>query len=166
MVKCSQCNTENPEDATQCQNCGEKLPYKKTKKGITLLILVGIVMLVFGLTAAILIFSNTSNVSKFDQTLINAVKNGNSTESLISQIKEHSKINKQDSKKGYDNIISGSSSINSTFREESKANYEKELNHIQKIEDLQIRFAKREISEETFIKEIKALYGQQPEYDY
>lgn len=166
MVKCKHCQTENEDNATQCQKCGEKLPLQKTKKGITLIILAGIILLVLGLTAAILIFSNTSDLAQFDQSLITAVKNGNSSESLISQIKEHSELNRQGSKKGYDNILSGNHSTNSTFLEESKANYDKELTYIQRIEDLQIRFVKREINEETFIKEIKQLYGQQPEYDY
>jgi hypothetical protein len=166
MVKCNRCNSENPENASVCQNCGEKLHHKTPKKGISIIILVGLLMLVLGLTAAILIFSSTSDVAPFDQSLIKAVKNGNSTESLISQIKEHSELNRQGSKKGYDDVVSGIQSNNSTFIEESKANYEKELTYILKIEDLQIRFAKREISEDTFIKEIKQLYRQQPEYDY
>ena len=40
------------------------------------------------------------------------------------------------------------------------------IEDFKKIEDLKIRFAKRETSEETFIIQLKKLYQQQPELDY
>lgn len=167
MVKCSECDTENPEDSTHCQNCGRKLIPKKNRNRVNKILLVGLVFaVVMVIAGAILVFTTTSEVSKFDQALINSVKNGNSSDSLISQIKEHSEANRQGSKEGYDNIVSRDQTGNSTFLAEAKTNHDKELAYIQKIEDLQIRFAKREINEETFIKELKQLYEQQPELDY
>ena len=168
MVKCSHCNTENEENATHCQNCGKTLPTNKTKKGINKIILVGVgILVLIGVIMAITMFTGTSEVSEFDQELINSVRNGESSESLIVKIKEYSDLNLEGSKEAYEHLVSGNQSDdNSTFKEEAKVNYEKEQAYIQKIEDLQIRFAKREITEETFITELKKLYQQQPELDY
>jgi len=166
MVKCNHCNTENEENATHCQNCGEKLPLKKTKKGFKKIVLMGIgILLLIGVVVAILMFTSTSEVSEFDQELINSVRKGESIEGLISQIEEHSEANRQVSKAGYESLVSRESA-DSTFLEEAKKNHVKELEYIQKIEDLQIRFVKGEINEETFIKELKELYVKQPEIDY
>ena len=168
MVKCSHCNTKNEEDATHCQNCGKKLTNNKARKRINKIILVGVgILVLIGVAMAITMFTSTSELSKFDQELINSVRNGESSESLIVKIKEYSELNRQGSKEAYEHIVSGNQSDdNSTFKEESKANYEKEQTYIQKIEDLQIRFVKREITEEAFIPELKKLYHQQPEIDY
>ncbi|BDZ71034.1 zinc ribbon domain-containing protein [Methanobacterium petrolearium] len=167
MVKCKHCTSENEDNATHCQNCGKKLP-NKTKKGINKIVLVGVgILILMGVVMAMLMFTGTSGVSEFDQELINSVRNDESSESLIVEIKEYSELNQQGSKEAYEHIVSGNQSHdNSAFKEEAKVNYEKELAYIQKIEDLQIRFAKREINEETFITELKKLYQQQPELDY
>ncbi|HHY00614.1 MAG TPA: hypothetical protein GX531_04475 [Methanothermobacter sp.] len=164
MVKCEHCNTENEENTTRCQNCGEKIG----KKGINKIFLIGMGILGFlVLITAISFLINTPWIAEFDQDLINSVKSGESSESLISKIKEHSKVNREGSKKGYDNIVSGGKSeINPEFLEEAKENYHKELDYIQKIENLQISFAKREIDEETFVKKLSLLYEEQPELDY
>ena len=168
MVKCRYCNTENDENSVICQNCGEKIPSKKTSKGRNKLILILIGILGFiVLLGAIFIVTSGPQVSKFDQSLINSVKNGESPDNIISKVKDHSQINRHGSKAGYDAITSGGQSDNnSKFLEEAKENYDNELEYIQKIENLQISFAKREINEETFIKELIQLYDEQPELDY
>ncbi|HOI39543.1 MAG TPA: hypothetical protein PL168_02330 [Methanobacterium sp.] len=164
MVKCEHCNAENEEKATICQNCGEEI----RKKGINKIFLIGIG--IFGFLVLIIAISsliNTPWIAEFDQELINSVKSGESSESLISKIKEHSKANREGSKKGYENIVSGGKSeSNPEFLDEAKENYHKELDYIQKIENLQLSFAKREINEETFIKKLSILYQEQPELDY
>ncbi len=166
MVKCRYCNTENDENSVICQNCGEKIPSKKTSKGRNKVILIGILGFIV-LLGAIFIVTSGPQVSKFDQSLINSVKNGESPDNIISKVKDHSQINRHGSKAGYDAITSGGQSDNnSKFLEEAKENYDNELEYIQKIENLQISFAKREINEETFIKELIQLYDEQPELDY
>jgi len=164
MVKCEHCQTENEEDATHCQNCGGEI----RKKGIKKIFLIGMGILGFlVLIIAISSFINTPWIAEFDQDLINSVRSGESSESLIPKIKEHSKDNREGSKKGYDNIVSGGKSeSNPEFLDEAKENYHKELDYIQKIENLQLSFAKREINEETFIKKLSILYEEQPELDY
>ncbi|NYB52217.1 MAG: hypothetical protein HVN35_06645 [Methanobacteriaceae archaeon] len=168
MIRCNHCNTENEENTTHCKNCGKMILPEKNNKGNKKIALIAIGILIFlGLIGTILISTTSSEVSEFDQSLIKAVKNGEPSETIIGQIKEHSEANRQGSKKNYDNIVSKNQLDNdSTFLNDVKINYDKELEYIQKIEDLQIRFAKREINEETFIRELKELYGQQPELDY
>lgn len=168
MVKCKHCNTENDEDSVICQNCRAKIPSKKANKGSNKLILIGFGVLGFiVILGSIFILTSGPQVSKFDQSLINSVKNDKSPDSIIFKIKEHSQTNRQGSKAGYDAIVSGGQSDNNpTFLEEAKKNYDNELEYIQKIENLQISFAKREINEESFIKELIQLYEEQPELDY
>lgn len=168
MVKCKHCNTDNEENATNCQNCGRKIQEEKTKKVSNKIVLIGLGILGFlVLIGAVSTFISAPWISEFDQELINSVKSGESSESLISKIKEHSKLNREGSKKGYDDIVSGGKTKNNPdFLDQVKDNYHKELNYIQKIENLQISFAKREINEETFIKNLTSLYEEQPELDY
>ena len=168
MVKCKHCDTENEDNLTHCQNCGRKLLETTDKKNINKILFVGLGIL--GFFVIIMLISsliNTPWISEFDQGLINSVKNNESSESLILKIKEHSNINREGSKKGYEAIVSGEKSKNNPeFLDEVKENYHKELEYIKKIENLQISFAKREIDEETFIKKLTILYEEQPELDY
>jgi hypothetical protein len=175
MVKCDHCNIENEENATHCQNCGKKININTNNtnidKNINKAILIGLGILgILVLVGVILIFSNTSvvsGISEFDKSLLTSVKNGESSDSLISKIKDYSNINRQNSKTGYDELVSGiQSNDNATFLTDAKNNYDKELAYIQKIEDLQIKFANREINEETFIKDINKLYSEKPDLDF
>ena len=170
MVKCDHCNTENEENTTHCQNCGKKINNKNIDSGIKKAMFVGLGLLgILVLVGVILFLTNTpgvSVISEFDQSLISSVNNGESSEIIISKIKNNSEINRQNSKTGYDELVSGDQSNDPGFLNEVKTNYDRELAYIQKIEDLQIKFANREINEETFIKEINRIYREKPDMDF
>lgn len=171
MVKCNHCNTENDEDATHCQNCGKKITPKKGYKYMSKKIWIGLgIVVILAVLGALLFFtysSEDSGLPSFDKSLLNSVKNGESSETLVAKIKDYSELNKQNSKTAYDTLISGDKSDNSSaFQSQAKTNYDKELDYIQKIENVQMQFANREIDEKTFIKEIKQVYALKPDMDY
>lgn len=159
-MKCSECGTENEKNAVFCQNCGSKLKSKKRKKGINKFTLIGLGVLGFIVLAVVVLsLISTPGVTEFDRKLIESVNDGTSASSLIPYIKENSEISKLGVKRTYDAEVSVAQSTgNDVKKTEAQAHYDKEMDYIQKVENVRISFVNRAINEDTFIKELMSLY--------
>lgn len=161
-MKCSQCSTENENNAVFCQNCGSKLKSEKSKKGINKFTLIGLGVLGFIVLAVVVLsLISTPGVTEFDRKLIESVNDRTPASSLIPYIKENSEISKLGAKRIYDAKVSAAQSTgNDINKAEAKTDYDKEMDYIQKVENVRISFVNREISEDTFKKELMSLYKE------
>ena len=163
MLKCNQCGTENENNAVFCQNCGAEIKTKKSKKGINIFTKIGLGVLgVIVLAVVVLSLISTPGVTEFDRKLIESVNDGTSASSLIPYIKENSEISKLGTKRVYDADVSVAQSTGNDIKKtEAQTDYDNEMSYIQKVENVRISFVNREISEETFKKELMRLYKEE-----
>lgn len=160
MVKCDECGIENEDDAISCRNCGKKFQSKKIiKRNKKITLFVGFILGFLILIVLIFSFASLPVVDEFDSDLIKSVNSGESSDILIQHIKENSEVSRQDAKISYDNKTSTAISTNNTILlEDVEAFYYRELENIQKLENMRISFVKGEIDEETFIDQVNTIY--------
>ena len=171
MVKCDHCNTENDENATECKECGEKIASPKATqsmdKKIWKVLGITVLVLVVGAVIFIALGSGESSLPEFDQTLIKSVENGESAQSLVARINDNAQLNRESAKSAYEDLLTGNQSESSSgFQSQVQADYQKQLDYIQKIQDVQLKFVNGQIDKATFMQQIKQVYAQKPDMDY
>ena len=170
MVKCDHCNTENEENTTKCKNCGKDLSKKPTKgidRKIWMVVGIAVLVLVVGTLIYIVLTPAESALPDFDKSLIQSVQNGEPTADLVAKIQNYAQLNRANAKTAYEALIAGNESQSSSgFLDQAKTDYNRELDYIQKIQDVQMQFVNGEINKETFIYKMKQVYAQKPDMDF